>query len=215
MSTFWAGLNLREQNQNLCKWPSYRSFRQSLNKLHSSATWMIVTGVVKLWLFSLRNSFVSVPPYEVLEGYFSYKPALLCQGNNGSRDPVGSSCLILPSKPISLIFLSLTWFGTNCKLLFYHSVFCDKCPTQLLLDLLLGQLNLPLSICAIPLALVPEQYAELPLHSGPENVCSLHSNTGSSSTPCTAAQVLLSIKAFVSGFNIYPFAFKTKPNSVS
>lgn len=136
----------------------------------------------KAWLFSLRNSFVSVPPYEVLEGCFSYKPALVCQGNNGSRDPAGSSCSILPGKPISLIFLSLTWFGTNCKLPLYHSVFCDKCPTQLLLDLLLGRLSLPLSICAIPLMLVPEQRAELPLHCGPENVCSLPSSTGSSGT---------------------------------
>lgn len=113
---------------------------------------------------------------------FLYKLALFCQGNNDSRDPAGSSCSILPGKPISLIFLSLTWFGTNCKLPFYHSVFCDKYPTQLLLDLLLGQLNLPLSIYAIPLMMVPEQCAELPLHCGPGNMCSLPSSTGSSST---------------------------------
>lgn len=45
--------------------------------------WVIVPVVVKLWfffiIFFLRNPFVSVLPYEVLEGYFSYKPALLCQ----------------------------------------------------------------------------------------------------------------------------------------
>lgn len=54
--------------------------------MHLLAMWVVVLVVVKLWfLFSIylfffgRNPFVSVPPYEVLEGYFSYKPALLCQ----------------------------------------------------------------------------------------------------------------------------------------
>lgn len=41
--------------------------------------WMNAPVLVKLQFFSLRNPFVSVPSYEILECHFSYKPALFCQ----------------------------------------------------------------------------------------------------------------------------------------
>lgn len=102
-SVFTAGVKLKAVNHSPWKLAFHRNFRlqfllllaslatqSSLNKLHYFlAMWVIVLVVVKLWFIPLRNFIVSVPFYEVLEGHFSHKPALLCQATEslGTKAP--------------------------------------------------------------------------------------------------------------------------------
>lgn len=102
-SVFQAGVKLKAMNHSPWKLAFHRNFRlqfllllaslatqSSLNKLHFFlAMGVTVQVVVKLWFISLRNFIVSLPFYEVLEGHFSHKPALLSQATEslGTKAP--------------------------------------------------------------------------------------------------------------------------------
>lgn len=119
-SAFTEGLNLREENHNLWKLPSQRSFilkflpllavwkqkQAFLNKMHLLAMWVIVLVVVKLWfiffIFFLGGiSLYLFLPMRFLNTIFHINQLYSVKQQSHRKPRLHRSCRVLP--------LSIAW----------------------------------------------------------------------------------------------------------